>query len=135
MEKKKGFIAEFKEFIMRGNVMDMAVGIVIGSAFVAIVNALVEHIINPLISLATGGTDLSSLGADLGNGNILGWGAFVQSIISFVLIALVVFLLIKGINSMRRKKEEEPEPEAPAGSTAEELLADIKGILEKQAEK
>ena len=104
MEKKKGFIAEFKEFIMRGNVMDMAVGIVIGSAFVAIVNALVEHIINPLISLATGGLDLSSLGADLGNGNIIGWGAFVQSIISFVLIALVVFLLIKGLNSMRRKK-------------------------------
>ena len=63
------------------------------------------------------------------------WGAFVQSIISFVLIALVVFLLIKGINAMRRKKEEEPEPEAPAGPTAEELLADIKGILEKQAEK
>ena len=133
-KNKKGFFAEFREFITRGNVMDMAVGIIIGSAFTAIITSLVDNIINPLISLLTGGFDLSSLEADLGNGCAIGYGAFIQAIISFILIALVVFLLIKGINNMH-KKEEAEEP-APAGPTKEEeLLTEIRDLMKDQANK
>ena len=102
---------EFKEFIAQGNVMDMAVGIIIGGAFTGIVNALVEDIINPLITTLTGGgTDMAGSLVVAG----MDFGAFISAIINFILIALVVFWLIKGINKMRRKSEEaEPEVAAP----------------------
>lgn len=115
MAKKKGFIQEFKEFISRGSVMDLAVGVVIGGAFTAIVNALVEFIINPIIGLVTGGIDFSQLKIPLTpqgmDGATLGIGSFINAIISFLLIALVVFLLIKGLNALQRKQ---PAPEAKA---------------------
>lgn len=104
-----GFVKEFKEFIMRGNVMDMAVGIIIGGAFTAIVTSLVEDIIMPIISLVSGGVAIDEWGIALAGGGIIGIGKFVQAIITFILIALVLFCIIKAMNKLRAKKEEEPE--------------------------
>ena len=103
---------EFKEFISRGNVMDMAVGIIIGGAFTGIVNSLVNDIINPLIGMI-GGTDLSGYVLVLKDEATLNYGSFLTAIINFLIMAVVVFILIKSINTMskaftRKKKEEEP---------------------------
>ena len=120
-EEKKGFVAEFKEFIAKGNVMDMAVGIIIGGAFTAIVTSLVTSIINPLIAIVTGGqTPGAGLQWTVGESTV-DIGAFIGAVINFLIIALVVFMLVKGVNGMKRKaeevagkKEEEAEEEAPA---------------------
>ena len=115
MEKKKGkgLLQEFKEFISRGSVMDLAVGVIIGSAFTAIVNALVENILNPIIGLVTGGMmDFFSLKIPLSAdpaGASIQIGAFINAVINFLLIALVIFLLIKGLNSLSRKPNPAPE--------------------------
>ncbi|MCR4788620.1 MAG: large conductance mechanosensitive channel protein MscL [Lachnospiraceae bacterium] len=106
----KSFIKEFKEFISKGSVMDMAVGIIIGGAFTAIVTSLVNDVIMPLLSLLTGGFDFSSLSIPLGEGEeaaALNYGAFIAAIINFLLIALVIFIIIKAINKFRKTKEEE----------------------------
>lgn len=111
----KAFMKEFKEFIAKGNVMDMAVGIIIGGAFTAIVNSLVSDILMPVLSLLTGGFDFTSLCIVLGEGEeaaTFNYGAFIAAIINFLLIALVIFLLIKSINKLSRKKPEEPAPAA-----------------------
>ena len=110
----KSFIKEFKEFISRGNVMDMAVGIIIGGAFTAIVTSLVNDVIMPLISLLTGGLDFSELSVALGEGEgaaTLNYGAFIAAIINFLLIALVIFLIIKAMNKFKKKKEDEAAEE------------------------
>lgn len=107
----KSFMKEFKEFISRGNVMDMAVGVIIGGAFTAIVNSLVDDIIMPLLSLLTGGFDFATLCVKLGEGEeaaSLNYGAFISAIINFLLIALVIFLVIKAMNKVAKKKEEAP---------------------------
>lgn len=109
----KGFIKEFKEFISRGNVMDMAVGVIIGGAFTAIVNSLVNDIVMPLLSLITGGFDFTALKIVLGEGEepaTLNYGAFISAIINFLLIALVIFLVIRTINKVAKKKEQ-PAPD------------------------
>lgn len=110
----KAFIKEFKEFISRGSVMDMAVGVIIGGAFTAIVTSLVNDILMPVLSLVTGGLDFTSLCIVLGEGEnaaTLNYGAFIAAIINFLLIAFVIFLLVKMINNFsRKKKEEEPAP-------------------------
>ncbi len=109
----KSFAKEFKEFISRGNVMDMAVGVIIGGAFTAIVNSLVNDIVMPLLSLITGGFDFTELCIKLGEGEeaaSLNYGAFISAIINFILIALVIFCIIKSINKVAKKKE---EPAAP----------------------
>ena len=109
----KAFMKEFKEFVARGNVMDMAVGIIIGGAFTAIVTSLVNDILMPVLSLLTGGFDFSSLCIVLGEGEgaaTLNYGAFIAAIINFLLIAVVIFMLIKAINKLSRKKAEEPAP-------------------------
>ncbi len=111
-KKKKGLIQEFKEFISRGSVMDLAVGVIIGGAFTAIVNSLVSDIIMPFITLVTGGVDFSAWVIPLFDSQIK-IGSFINAVISFLLIALVIFLLIKGLNSIHLKKPE-PEPEAKA---------------------
>ncbi|MDY3339556.1 large conductance mechanosensitive channel protein MscL [Riemerella anatipestifer] len=122
-----GFIKEFKEFALRGNVIDLAVGVIIGGAFGKIVNSFVEDVITPaLLSPA-----LEKLGAE--NIAQLTWngikyGSFLSAVISFLCIAFVLFVMIKGINKM--KKEEKVE-EAPAGPTQEELLAEIRDLLKK----
>ncbi|MDO4966166.1 MAG: large conductance mechanosensitive channel protein MscL [Lachnospiraceae bacterium] len=106
----KAFAKEFKEFISRGNVMDMAVGVIMGGAFTAIVNSLVNDILMPLISLLTGGLDFSALCIVLGEGEgaaTLNYGAFISAIINFLLIALCIFIMIKSMNKLHFKKEEE----------------------------
>ena len=106
----KALIKEFKEFISRGNVMDMAVGVIIGGAFTAIVNSLVNDMLMPLLSLLTGGFDFSGLCIALGEGEnaaTINYGSFISAIINFLLIALVIFLIIKAINKVSRKKKEE----------------------------
>ena len=109
----KKFMNEFKEFISRGNVMDMAVGVIIGGAFTAIVNSLVNDVMMPLLSLITGGLDFSKLCIALGEGEgaaTLNYGAFIAAIINFLLIAFVIFMLIKTLNKFSKKKEEAPVP-------------------------
>lgn len=113
----KGFFAEFKKFILRGNVMDMAVGIIIGGAFTAIVTSLVEDIISPLLGLF-GGTNFDALAVNLGGDVILSYGKFITAIINFLLIALVLFIIIKSMNKASEKaaslkKKEEEAPAAP----------------------
>lgn len=106
----KGFIKEFKEFISRGNVMDMAVGVIIGGAFTAIVTSLVNDIVMPVLSLITGGFDFTALAIAFGEGEeaaSLNYGSFIQAIINFILIAIVIFIIIKSINKFSKKKPEE----------------------------
>ena len=111
---------------MQGNVMDMAVGVIIGGAFGKIVSSLVDNILMPLVGIITGGVDFNKgLIAKVGDAE-LNYGIFIQNIIDFLIIAFCIFLLLKAINKVSRKKE---EPEAPAGPTTEELLADIRDIL------
>ncbi len=121
--KKPGWLDEFKTFISRGNVIDLAVGVVVGGAFTASVTALVNDIIHPLISLSIGGLDFS--GVTVG---VFPIGDLIMAIINFLCISFVVFWMVKIINRFNRKKDDaasEPEPEAPAAPTTEELLADI----------
>ena len=111
----KKFWAEFKTFISRGSVMDMAVGIIIGGGFTAIVNSLVNDLVMPLLSVLTGGYDFTKLSVVLGSGDnaaTLNYGLFISAVINFLLIALVIFCLIKGINKMKDKikKNEEEDP-------------------------
>ena len=107
----KTFMAEFKKFVARGNVMDMAVGIIIGGAFTAIVTSLVDDILMPVLSLLTGGFDFSALCVVLGEGEnaaTLNYGSFIAAITNFLLISLVIFMLIRAINKLSAKKEEAP---------------------------
>ena len=135
-----GFIKEFKEFAMKGNVMDMAVGVIIGGAFGKIVTSLVSDVLMPLISVATGGISFTDLFVNLSDdvkyktlaeaqeagASVFAYGQFIQNIIDFIIIALCIFLMIKAMNKM--KKKEEPAPEAPKGPTQEELLAEIRDL-------
>ena len=128
-----GFVKEFKEFAMRGNVMDMAVGVIIGGAFGKIVTSLVDDVLMPIISKLTGGLDFATgLALKLGEGDnaaVLKYGNFIQNIIDFLIIAFCIFLMIKAMNKLMPKKE---EPEAPAGPTQEELLTDIRDLLKEK---
>lgn len=129
----KKFIEEFKAFAMQGNVLDLAVGVVIGGAFSKIVTSLVENIITPFIGIITGGTDISGLMIEFGNAQFK-YGAFLQSIIDFLIIALSIFAFIKLINGVKGKivTEEEVVEEAPALTTSEELLVEIRDLLSKE---
>ncbi|WP_035444917.1 large-conductance mechanosensitive channel protein MscL [Atopococcus tabaci] len=122
-------LQEFKEFIMRGNVMDLAVGVVMGSAFTAIVNALVDHIITPIITALTGNASVDDLFIQVGAAE-LRYGLFLQAIIDFLIIGAVLFVAIKAMNKVMRKKEEEPEEE-PIPVT-EQYLKDIRDALVEQ---
>jgi large conductance mechanosensitive channel len=131
-----GFIKEFKEFAMKGNVLDMAVGVIIGGAFGKIVSSLVDDILMPLVGVVTGNVDFTKLQFAFGEGDMaatLKYGNFIQNTVDFLIVAFCIFLLLKGINKLNRKKEEPaPEPEAPKGPTQEELLAEIRDLLKKQ---
>ena len=136
-----GLFKEFKEFAVKGNVMDMAIGVVIGGAFGKIVTSLVSDIIMPLISAATGGLSFTDWKWVIREAVMEGetvvtpelaltWGNFLQVIFDFIIIAFCIFMVVKGLNSM--KKKEEPAPEAPAGPTQEELLAEIRDLLKNK---
>lgn len=118
MAKENGFIAEFKKFITRGNVIDLAVGVIIGGAFQAIVNSLVDDIIMPVIGMITGNIDFSQRVLKIGDGEFaatLCWGNFVTAILNFLIMALVIFAIVRAINKVsdRLHKKEEPAEEAP----------------------
>ena len=123
-------LEEFKNFIARGNVMDMAVGIIMGAAFTAIVTSLVDDLVNPLIGLIIGGIDFSGMSVGVGDAQFM-YGNFINAVIKFVIIAWVVFLLVKGVNKMKdaAMKKEAPAPEAPKGPSLEELLMEIRDAL------
>lgn len=121
-----GMVSEFKEFAMKGSLMDMAVGIIIGAAIGKMVGALVDNILMPLIGLFMGGVDFSSLAVKVGEASI-NYGAFIQALIDFLIIAFVIFMLLKMINNMKKKAEEEPA--APSDDVV--LLTEIRDLLKK----
>ena len=137
------FKQEFKEFALRGNVMDMAVGIIIGGAFGKIVSSLVDDILMPLIGLVTGGNNFTELkwvikpaeldaaGEEIVAATTLNYGLFIQNVIDFLIIALVIFMMIRAINRLR-KKHEEPEAPAPEPSDEVKLLTEIRNLLDKK---
>jgi large conductance mechanosensitive channel len=124
---------EFADFIKKGNVIDLAVAVIIGGAFGAIISSLVDDIIMPLIGILLGGLDFTALSAQVGDASVA-YGNFIQSVVNFLLIALVIFLAIRTYNNMdRRKKEEEAdEPAEPEPSAEEKLLAEIRDLLKAQ---
>lgn len=136
----KKFIKEFKEFAVRGNVMDMAVGIIIGGAFGKIVSSFVSDIIMPPIGLLLGGVDFSDLVVTLKHATetsaavTMNYGIFIQTVVDFIIIALAIFTMIKMINGMKRKQEEAPaEPVTPPAPSAEEqLLTEIRDLLKEK---
>ena len=147
---KKGFFAEFKEFISRGNVLDMAIGVIIATAFGKITTALVNNVFMPFIGWIFGGQDLTSAlnvtikeaeldaaGEVVKEATVIGFGTFLAAIIDFVIIALIVFCIVKSFNKLReraeKKKEEEAAPAAPPEPSAEEkLLTEIRDLLKDQ---
>ncbi|CEA05055.1 Large-conductance mechanosensitive channel [Metalysinibacillus saudimassiliensis] len=122
---------DFKEFAMKGNVIDLAVAVVIGAAFGKIVSSLVDNIIMPLVGVLTGGVDFTkSFVLKVGDAEVA-FGVFLQSIIDFVIIAFAIFMFVRILSKLQRKKEEEPEP-APEVDVKEELLVEIRDLLKKQ---
>jgi len=130
------FIKEFKEFAVKGNVVDMAVGIIIGGAFGKIVSSLVSDVVMPPIGVLLGGVDFSKLSltvkaaTDTAEAVKINYGAFFNTIIDFVIIALVIFMAIKAMNNMKKKEEEKPAA-PPAPSKQEVLLTEIRDLLKK----
>jgi large conductance mechanosensitive channel len=125
-----GLFSEFKTFAMRGNVIDLAVGVVIGGAFGGIVNSFVGDVIMPIIGILTGGVDFTGLSYTVGDAAIA-YGKFIQAIFSFTIIAFVLFLVIKGMNATKKQTEEAPA--APAAPSSEEiLLAEIRDLLKNR---
>ena len=140
-----GFFQEFKEFAMRGNVVDLAVGIVIGVAFGAIVNSLVADIIMPPIGLIMGNVDFSDLFINLSGQDyaslaaareagapVIAYGSFINAVINFIIVAFAIFLVVKGMNQLRRLQEKAPE-ETPVPPRQETLLEEIRDILKARS--
>lgn len=131
-----GLIKEFKDFAMKGNVMDMAVGVIIGGAFGKIVSSLVDDVLMPLVGMITGNVDFTTLAWQIGEGEeaaVLKYGTFIQNVVDFLIVALCIFFMLKGINKLNRKKKEEPKPEAPAEPSDEvKLLTEIRDALKNK---
>lgn len=132
------FFKEFKEFAVKGNVIDLAVGIIIGAAFGRVVSSLVNDIIMPPIGVLINGIDFKSLHVVLKHGTTaatdvtLNYGQFIQNIIDFLIVAAVVFLMIKGINRLKRKKQEESAPSKQVLTKQEEVLIEIRDLLKEK---
>ena len=128
-------LKEFREFISRGNVMDLAVAVVIGAAFAGVVTSLVNDIITPIIGIFLGGIDFSGLAITVGEAAIT-YGNFIQALINFLIIALVIFMIVRTINQIKRRFEREKEdPAAPAEPSAQEkLLMEIRDLLRANVE-
>lgn len=122
-------LKEFKEFAMKGNVVDLAVGVVIGGAFGAIINSMVADIIMPIIGALTGGLDFSGLSITVGKA-VIAYGKFIQAAFSFTIIAFVLFMVIKAMNSAKKEEAAAPAP-PPEPSAQEKLLAEIRDLLKK----
>lgn len=145
-ERDYEMLSEFKDFIAKGNVMDMAVGIIIGAAFTAIVTSLVADLINPIIGLVSGGVDFTNnyvtLAGEVAAGtsleaareagaNVFAWGSFVMAVINFLIIAFVVFMLVRYVNKVKALAEGPKEEEAPAGPSELDVLLEIRDNLAK----
>lgn len=132
-EKKSTFLAEFKTFIARGNVMDMAVGVIVGGAFSNITTSLINDIVMPLLGILTGSISFADLSFTVGSA-VVTYGNFLQAVLNFLVMAFVVFCLVRAINSFHRKKEEAPAaPAAPPEPSAEEkLLTEIRDLLKER---
>ena len=128
----RSFLDEFKKFILRGNVVDLAVGIVIGTAFGRIVDSLVKDLFMPLISVATGGLDMSKRSTHLSGEAYLTWGNFLQVTINFVIIAFCMFLVVKGVNALHKYvlSAEGAQPVEPTAT--EKLLTEIRDLLKQR---
>lgn len=127
----KSVLKEFKDFISRGNVIDLAVGVVIGGAFSSIVTSLVNDIIMPLVGIVIGGINFTGLSVKVGSA-VVSYGSFLQNVINFLIIAACIFTMVKAINKLNRKKKEEPKPaEPPKKSDETLLLEEIRDLLKK----
>ena len=129
-EKTSGFLAEFKTFIARGNVMDMAVGVIIGGAFSNITTSLINDIVMPVLGIFTSSVSFADLSVNLGPA-VVTYGNFIQAVLNFLIMAFVVFCLVKALNRFHKKKEAAPPP--PPGPSAEEkLLTEIRDLLKEK---
>ena len=139
-------LKEFQEFAVKGNVLDMAVGIIIGAAFTTIVKALVDGIMMPIVGYFTGGVDFTNVFTVLGDGEyaslaaaeeagaaVIKWGVFINAVIAFLIVAWILFMIVRNMNKIKKAMEEEKaaEPEAPKGPSQEELLTEIRDLLAK----
>ena len=128
----KKFMEEFQQFIARSNVMDMAVGVIIGGAFSAITTSLINDIIMPILGIFTGSISFANMAVEV-NGAVIGYGNFIQAVLNFLVMAFVVFCLVKAMNAMHQKKEEEPAPAPEPEPTGEEkLLMEIRDLLKEK---
>lgn len=129
-EKTSGFLAEFKTFIARGNVMDMAVGVIIGGAFSNITNSLINDIVMPVLGIFTSSVSFAELTLNIGPA-VVTYGNFIQAVLNFLIMAFVIFCLVKALNRFHKKKEAAPPP--PPGPSAEEkLLTEIRDLLKEK---
>lgn len=128
----KKFMEEFKQFIARGNVMDMAVGVIIGGAFSNITTSLINDVIMPLLGILTGSVSFAALSITV-NGAVIAYGNFLQAVLNFLIMAFVVFCMMKALNKLHHKKEEPKAPPAPPEPSAEEkLLREIRDLLKEK---
>ena len=128
----KKFLEEFKAFAMRGNVMDLAVGVIVGGAFSSITNSLINDMIMPIVGIFVGEASFANLQIQV-DGAVITYGNFIQAVLNFLILAFVVFCMVKGINRLSRKKEEAPPPPPPpAPSQEEKLLTEIRDLLREQ---
>ena len=130
--KSKGFVEEFKSFVLRGNVMDMAIGVIIGTAFASIVTALTDDFINPIIN-SIGGAEVKGQ-LKIWGGQYLNWGHFITAVVNFLIMALVLFLMLKGVNKLMTAGKKKKEEEAPSPVKTDEtiLLEEIRDLLKKR---
>ena len=129
-EKTSGFLAEFKTFIARGNVMDMAVGVIIGGAFSNITNSLINDIVMPVLGIFTSSVSFAELSVNIGPA-VVAYGNFIQAVLNFLIMAFVVFCLVKALNRFHKKKEAAPPP-PPGPSPEEKLLTEIRDLLKEK---
>ena len=133
MSTSSAFFAEFKTFIARGNVLDLAVGVIIGGAFSSITTSLVNDIINPILGILTGGHEsLSALAFQLPGGGALMLGNFINAVLNFLIMSFAVFCMVKAVNRLHRKKEAAPPP-PPKPTREEQLLTEIRDLLKEKA--
>ena len=123
-------LKEFRDFINRGNVIDLAVAVIIGGAFGAIITSLVNDIIMPIVGIIVGGVDFASLSIEVGDAMIM-YGSFVQAIVNFLIIAFVLFLIVRSINKLQKEEEAAPAP-PPEPSAEEKLLTEIRDLLKEK---
>lgn len=131
LKKGKSFINDFKEFISRGNVLDMAVGVIIGTAFGKIVTSIVNDILMPIIGVIIGGHDFSNLSIEIGDATIK-YGMFIQNVIDFLIVAFCIFVIVKLVSVLSHKKEEQKKVETPKKDEQVILLEEIRDLLKKE---